>query len=210
MNRFEPENYEVDDESDDRAPVVDVFSAALALCQVAANPKNIAAAVKKLARLEKNIATASEVLARLQAQSAAILGTAKAEAEKTRANSAEREEGLAAREQQLAERERHISRLENAWRNVGEPAEVWSGFKSPEHTPLAKARAARGLPPIAEPDGFELQNNPEELTRDQFEAMDPDYARADPKSGQVDVAMPQGAAGMTRTFANKPRREARQ
>jgi hypothetical protein len=46
------------------------------------------------------------------------------------------------REDNLAEREQRIRELEDQWRFVGEDGDVRSGFRSPEFTPLEKARRA--------------------------------------------------------------------
>jgi hypothetical protein len=50
----------------------------------------------------------------------------------------------------LVEREEHIRRLELAWKHLGEPADVQSGFRHPEFTPLQKAQRAFAQQPAAE------------------------------------------------------------
>jgi hypothetical protein len=55
-----------------------------------------------------------------------------------------RELKIAADEGALEQRHEDIARLESAWKNLGEPESVRSGFQSPEFTALQKARRAHG------------------------------------------------------------------
>jgi hypothetical protein len=54
-------------------------------------------------------------------------------------------------EASLAERSERIGKLERAWRNLGEPDSVISGFQSPQYSGLEKARRAHRGEPITEP-----------------------------------------------------------
>jgi len=60
---------------------------------------------------------------------------------------AARLEAAATAEAELVERKQKIARLENAWRNIGEPETVLRGFQSPQYSPLQKARLAHNEPP---------------------------------------------------------------
>jgi hypothetical protein len=75
-------------------------------------------------------------------QHEARLAADRAELEEERASLQRRRADVEAKEAAVAERHRHIAELEAAWRNLGEPDAVKSGFQSPEFTPLQKARRA--------------------------------------------------------------------
>jgi hypothetical protein len=168
MNYFEHDN-------DDAVPA-DRFGDALALIAAAMNAREVRKKVLHLKKLESDVAAASEALARLQEQRSGIIATAQKEAEQIRQKAHEEREGVAAEREQLDRRAAHIARLEEGWRFVGEDEQVRRGFRSPEASPLAKARAAHGLPLIAEPDPLGMPSEAAEaLTLEQFEKLDPDY-----------------------------------
>jgi hypothetical protein len=83
-----------DDDHDHAAPMADPVLIALQLCQLAANPKTIASAVKRLRRLDRQYAD-------IQAKAAAVT----AQVEQKQAAITEREQAIAAREVALEERE---------------------------------------------------------------------------------------------------------
>ena len=135
-------------------PALDHITAALALVDLAGelhdlalNAKDYKARLKKLAALEKKIAAAEQKLSRLQTEAAGIVEAAQTHAAAIHDAAQQRLEAAATAEQELVEREQKIARLEAAWRFIGEPADVMSGFRSPEFSPLQKARMAHGQRP---------------------------------------------------------------
>jgi hypothetical protein len=147
-----------DDEIDDSADTAADYSApdpvllALELCRIASSPKTTATAIKRLRRLGRDIDAAEQKLAAVQAEAAGILEAAQAEVKTIHDEAQRRLDAAATAENELVEREQKIARLEAAWRLLGEPQDVLSGFRSPEATPLAKARRAHGFPPARDPD----------------------------------------------------------
>jgi hypothetical protein len=139
-------------------PALDHITAALALVDLAGelhdlalNAKDYKARLKKLAALEKKIAAAEQKLSRLQTEAAGIVEAAQTHAAAIHDAAQQRLEAAATAEQELVEREQKIARLEAAWRFIGEPADVMSGFRSPEFSPLQKARMAHGQRPGKDP-----------------------------------------------------------
>jgi hypothetical protein len=130
----------------------DPFALAIGLCQVAMNAKAIEPALKRLRKLGRDIEKAEQKLAVVQGQAAGIVEAAQAEVKAIHDEAQRRLEAAATAEDDLVEREQKIARLEAAWRNIGEPADVMSGFRSPEFSPLQKARLAHGRPPGKDPD----------------------------------------------------------
>ncbi len=148
-----------DDTEDLSTPALDHISAALALCDLAAelhdlaiNAKDYKARLRQRAKLERGIAAAEQKLSRLQTEAAGIVEAAQAHAAAIHGEAQQRLEAVESAEQELAQRERKIARLEGAWRYIGEPADVMSGFRAPEHTPLQKARLGHGQQPGRDPD----------------------------------------------------------
>jgi septal ring factor EnvC (AmiA/AmiB activator) len=169
---------------DDDAPAPhDRFLDVLRLLDAAANAKTVAAGVKKLRKLESDIAAAGETLARLQKQASGLLETARAEAERIVKDA----------EQQVAEdkgeREHHEQQLVYFKRLLAR-LEGGAALRQAREAIAAEDDAAGRI-----------------ATFQQFEEADDDYRRADPRTGLVDVPM---SKGLTRTFVNKPRREATQ
>jgi hypothetical protein len=160
----------------------DRFGDVLRLLDAAANAKTVAAGVRQLRKVTADIATAKETLARLQRQAAGIVEAAKAEAARIVKDA----------EQQVAEdkgeREHHEQQLVYLRRLLGKL----------EGGPVL--RQAREL--LAEEDDKDGRT----VNFETFEAMDPDYGRAD-ASGLVAVDMARGGTLM-RSFPNKARREA--
>src|SRR5262249_6260926 len=125
------------------------ITAALSLCDLvtlladlATNEKTYKARLRRLEKLEKQVAGAERNLAAATTQAAAIVAKAESDVKAIRADAQRRLEAAAVAEGELVEREQKIARLENAWRGLREPADVLSGLRSPEFSPLQKARMA--------------------------------------------------------------------
>jgi hypothetical protein len=154
----------IDDDTEDLStPALDSITAAMALCDLSArfydmavNNKVYKAALKKLRRLQRDIAAAEQKLSRLQPEAAGIVEAAQAQAVAIHDEARQRLDAAGVAEQEVAEREQKIARLEAAWRYFREPDDVISGFRSPEFSPLQKARLAAGQPPGKDPDRFLL------------------------------------------------------
>jgi hypothetical protein len=136
------------------ATMPDPFSAVLLLLDAVADPKTTKSLVRNLAKLTRQITDAETKLSGLQASAAEIAGRLERDIGELQQREAaldarerEREAALAEAREQLVEREQKIARLERAWRNLGEPADVLSGLRAPEFSSLQKARAAHGRPP---------------------------------------------------------------
>src|SRR6516164_6583845 len=126
------------------ADFLDHFATAIiALRDLALNVKIKPAEIKKFAKLERQVADSQAKLAVIEVQARELVARAE-----------RRLEAAAAAEQELALREQKIARLENAWRFIGEPADVMSGFRTAEYSPLQKARMAHGQPAGKDPDPF--------------------------------------------------------
>jgi hypothetical protein len=129
------------------ADFLDHFATAIiALRDLALNVKIKPAEIKKFARLERRVADATAKLADVEVQARELVARAERDVAAIRDDAQRRLEAAAAAEQELEQREQRIARLESAWRLLGEPADVLSGFRSPELSPLQKARAAHGRP----------------------------------------------------------------
>jgi hypothetical protein len=140
-------------QDDDETPVPnDRFADALDLCRLAWDTQKTAKSLKKLRKLEKDIAAANTKLAAAEARTAEIIAKAESDVAAIHDEAQRRLEAAEAGEQELRERERRVQILEAAWRNLGEPADVMSGFRAPEHTPLQKAKLAHGQQPGRDPD----------------------------------------------------------
>jgi hypothetical protein len=151
------------------APALDRITAALALCDLAdmfydlaVNGKAYKARLRKQAKLEKENAALEQNIAAATTQAAAIVAKAKAEVLAIHDEAQARLEAAETAEQEIQTRERKISILENAWRGLGEGPDVWSGLRSPEFSPLQKARMAAGREPGKDPDihGFSQYAEP--------------------------------------------------
>jgi hypothetical protein len=137
----------------------DRHSDALDLLVALTKPKEMRKKVLAHRRLERNIADAEQKFAAITAQAEqvqAALDERAAALDVREAAISEREAGiessLADARDELAQREQKTARLEAAWRMLGEPADVMSGFRSPAYSPLQKARLAHGQPPGRDPD----------------------------------------------------------
>jgi hypothetical protein len=140
-------------------PAMDRVTAAIAWCDFAAemydlatNRKVYKAELRKREKLEKEIAAAERNLASVQAQAAELVAKAESDVKAINDATQRRLEAATAAEDELVERERRITQLEQSWRGLGEPQDVLSGFRSPEFSPLQKARRAHGQPPGKDPD----------------------------------------------------------
>jgi hypothetical protein len=140
------------DDDTDANSMPDPFVLAIELCRIAANAKTIEPALKRLRRVGADIDKAEQKLSRLQAEAVGIVESAHAQARTIHDEAQRRLDAAEAAEQELVEREHKIARLETAWRNLGEPADVMSGFRSPEFSPIQKARLAVGQPAGRDPD----------------------------------------------------------
>jgi hypothetical protein len=152
-----------DTENYSGAPVlVDPVAAAIALTNLAdqlyrlhksaINSKANRTRLRALATLDQRIADIEAKRAAIEADAAAIVAKAQNTVKAIHDEARQRLDAAEAAEQELVEREQKIARLESAWRNLGEPQDVLSGFRSPEFSPLQKARMAHGQPPGKDPD----------------------------------------------------------
>src|SRR6516162_10021123 len=152
-----------DDTEDYSAPaMVDPVAAAIALSDLAdklyklyslaINSKANKARLRAFAKLNRQIADAEAKRVAIEADAAAIVAKVESEVKAIREDVQRRLDAAAAAEQELEQREAKIARLENSWRNLGEPADVLSGFRSPEFSSLQKARLAVGQQPGKDPD----------------------------------------------------------
>jgi hypothetical protein len=142
---------EIDDTDDDgngnMADFLDLLAnAIIALRDLAHNAKIRPAELKRLAKLNRQFADAQAKLAAVEAQARELVARAERDVAAIRDEAQRRLEAAATAEDELVEREQKISRLESAWRNLGEPETVLRGFQSPEFSPLQKARLAHGQP----------------------------------------------------------------
>ena len=128
-----------------------LFAASLGLCQIAKN-KTVATQLKKLRRVLRQVADAEAKAIVAEKHAAEIVTEAQTAVKAIHDEAQRRLEAAATAEEDLAEREKKIARLESAWRNIGEPASVLSGFQAPELSPLQKARRAHGQAPGKNPD----------------------------------------------------------
>jgi hypothetical protein len=141
--------------------LVDPVAAAIALTELvdsfhrvyklATDSKANKARLRALAKLDRQIADAENKRAAIEADATAIVTRAESDVRAIREDAEQRLEAAATAEAELAERENKIARLEAAWRGLGEPADVLSGFRSPEFSPIQKARLAVGQAPGRDP-----------------------------------------------------------
>jgi len=132
----------------------------VAHCNLALDPRKAKAASKRFAKQAADaVAQRDEAQAQRDAaksEAAELVAKAHQEVEAIHIEAQRRLEAVEAAEQDLAQREQRIARLEAAWRNIGEPADVMSGFRAAEHTPLQKARLAHGRQPGKDLDPLSL------------------------------------------------------
>ena len=134
-----------DNEIERLSAMDDLFRASLGLCQIAKN-KTVATQLKKLRRVLRQVADAEAKVIAAEEHAAEIVAKAESDVRAIHQAAAQRLEAAATAEDELAQREQKIARLESAWRLLGEPASVLSGFQAPELSPLQKARRAHGQP----------------------------------------------------------------
>jgi hypothetical protein len=170
------------DNTDDTGPpmMVDPVAAAIALTNLAdqlyrlhrsaINSKANRARLRALAKLNRQIADAEAKLAAIEADAGAIVTKAENAVKAIHDEAQRRLDAVESAEQELVEREQKIARLEAAWRFIGEPADVMSGFRSPEFSPLQKARLAHGHPPGKDPAQF-LFSEPDAAPAMRIDAM---------------------------------------
>jgi hypothetical protein len=130
------------EQSEHPAPSADAFKQLFDLLGLVKDASACELRLAELRRKHAAIRSAEKKLADDRAAHNAQLANDRAQLEAERAALQKRRLDVEAREAQVAERHRHIASLEDAWRNLGEPDAVKSGFQSPEFTPLQKARRA--------------------------------------------------------------------
>jgi hypothetical protein len=128
------------------------FAAFAERIAILANTRRYAALMKdlqkQLAALVEATATVAEQATERQAKAFA------ADHEREHKELRRRQIATLERKRSLEPRRDRLAKLHQSWRNLGEPPEVASGFKSPEFTPIQKARRAHGIsarPPAASP-----------------------------------------------------------
>ena len=146
------DRFEHPHEDDNAAASADHFRDAIDLCRLAWDTQKTKARLVKLRKLEKDIAAANTKLAAAEAKAVELLAKAQSDVAAIHDDAQRRLEVAESAEEQIALREQKITRLESAWRNLGEPGDVLSGLRSPEFTPLQKARMAAGREPGRDPD----------------------------------------------------------
>lgn len=127
-------------------PLVDNFAGLGQLIALMSDP---AAAKSRMVELEgklKEIAKAEQALTVRQAEFEQFERKTRADLERDSIALTERRNKCYAAEGELEERQARISKLEKAWKFLGEPSDVVSGHRSPERTPLEKAEFAFGQP----------------------------------------------------------------
>jgi len=171
MNNHDDED-DIDDIDDmEASAMVDPVAAAIALSDLAdklyklyslaTNSKANKARLRAFAKLNRQIADAEAKRVAIEADAAAIVAKVESEVKAIREDAQRRLDAAAAAEQELVQRAAKIARLESAWRNLGEPADVMSGFRSPEFSSLQKARMAHGRPPGKDVDVLGLSQHAE-------------------------------------------------
>jgi hypothetical protein len=182
--------------------MVDPVAAAIALSDLAerlcklynlaTNSKANKARLRALAKLNRRIADAEAKLAAIEADAAEIVTKAENEVRSIHEDAQRRRDAAESAEQDLRERERRIQIFEADWRFVGEAADVISGRRSAEHSPLQKARMAHGLPPGKDPDPL-FFSEPDAALAGQIDASAPaceSAPHAGPGSVTVAVVSP--------------------
>jgi hypothetical protein len=150
------------DDGDGMTDFLDRFAdAIIAVRDLALNAKIKPAQIKKLAKLERQAAAATAKLAVVEVQARELVARAERDVAAIHDEAQRRLNAAVAHEQELETRENRIAALEAAWRMLGEPADVMSGFRSPEFSPLQKARLAHGQPAGRNPDLLGLSREPE-------------------------------------------------
>jgi hypothetical protein len=179
------------DDTDDIMPMVDPVAAAIALSDLAdklyklyslaTNSKANKARLRAFAKLNRQIADAEAKRVAIEADAAAIVTKAESDVKAIREDARQRLDAVASAEDELVEREQKIARLEAAWRFIGEPADVMSGFRSPEYSPLQKARISHGQAPGKDPDiyGFSQDAAPAAVAIDALIRRDVGDERSD-------------------------------
>jgi hypothetical protein len=122
------------------------------LYKLAIDNKANKARLRAAAKLNRQIADAEAKLVAIEADAAAIVTKAENAVKAIHDDAQWRLDVVESAEQELVEREQKIARLEAAWRGLGEPQDVLSGFRSAEYSSLQKARMAHGQPPGRDPD----------------------------------------------------------
>lgn len=124
------------------AAAPDAFSTLADLLALIADPQGFAARLREHKQALVDIAAGQAKLLADQMAFDAHEKMVRAELDaKTEALSDRRNKCYAA-EGELEERAQRIAKLEAAWKCLGEPDEVRSGFRSPSQSPLAKAQRA--------------------------------------------------------------------
>jgi hypothetical protein len=123
----------------------EAFAVVTALLATITDPKACGARLRSLQEHQAADAAATAQLATARATFDQETAAARAEIAAEQALLDKRRVALHAAEGSLATREEVIRKLETAWKGIGEPDAVRSGFREPEHSALHKARRAHGL-----------------------------------------------------------------
>lgn len=127
----------------------DSFKAVRDLIALVIDPRAVRRHLRQLHDALATVSTAQLALATERTAHDAHLAKDRAELEAERAAVQKRRVEVEIAEGRLVEREERIRELEAAWKNLGEPDDVRSGFRSPEFTPLQKAQRAFAGRPIS-------------------------------------------------------------
>jgi hypothetical protein len=127
------------------ATPADVYGGVLALIGMIQNPRAFKSNLKEFRQAETAANKAAVDLVTAQAAFDQETAAARAELATERADIEKRRLAVHAAEGSLATREKRQAELEKLWHDIGEPAEVLSGFKDPERPALHKALRAHGL-----------------------------------------------------------------
>jgi len=119
------------------------------LGKIATDPKAVRRHLRQLHDALAAVSAGQAKLASEREQFTRYVAETTAELEQQRAAVQKRRLDVEAAEEGLNERHHQISNLEAAWRNLGEPDDVKSGFQSPEHSAIEKARRAFEGRPIS-------------------------------------------------------------
>jgi hypothetical protein len=156
------DEHDADHGNGNMADFLDLLAnAIIAVRDLALNAKIKPAEIKKLAKLNRQFADSQVKLVDVERQANELVARAERDVAAIRDEAQRRLDAAAAAEQKLEAREHRIAALEAAWRMLGEPADVLSGFRSPEFSPLQKARLAHGLPAGRNPDLLGLPHDAE-------------------------------------------------
>jgi hypothetical protein len=197
-----------EDETDDvftneqnNAAPPDAYAVLVDLLALVADAKAAKRRLRELRQAEAALVAARGELDDAQLEHEVKWAKDRAELEAERAAVQKRALAVAAREASVEARHQTIAKLERAWRNLGEPESVISGFQAPEFSAIEKARRAhRGVvehddlaPSQAEsPAGVRFDRHGQAFPADTTLTHQPDPADAPP--ARVRIRRPRNAA----------------